>query len=68
MALDPHVVENGLVGYQLEKNRLVLSRLDAPVYGNIRTGREDGVGWWVIIYFNQWKITGHRVFVVGKPG
>ena len=57
MALDPRVVENGLVGYQLEENGLVLSRLDAPVYGNIRAGREDGVGWWVIIYFNQWKIT-----------
>jgi hypothetical protein len=42
-----YIAEYGLVGHQLEKRPLVLWRLDAPLLGNLRAGRQDSVGGWV---------------------
>ena len=44
MTLDAYVPEDGLVGHQWEERLLVLGRLDAPVLGNSRVGRQVWVG------------------------
>lgn len=67
----------GFVGHQWEERPLVLSRLNAPVKGNVRAGRWEGVGGeWA----GRWEGVGgewehpHRRregnvgFLEGKPG
>lgn len=46
MAPAAYVGEDGLVGHQREERPLVLRRLNAPVYGNARTVRQEWVGGW----------------------
>jgi hypothetical protein len=42
-----YVAQNGLVEHQWEERPLVLGRLDAPVWGNARTGKWEWVDGWV---------------------
>ena len=37
-------VEDGLVGHQWEERPLVLERLNAPMEGNARVGKQEWVG------------------------
>lgn len=39
---------DGMVGHQWEERFLVLSRLNVPVLKNIREGKWEGVGDWVM--------------------
>ena len=43
--LTVYVAEDGLVGHQWEVRLLVLRRLNAPVQGNDRIGKQEWVGW-----------------------
>jgi hypothetical protein len=45
MYLVAHVVEDGLVGHQLEEKLLVLRRSYAPVQGNVRARNLEWMGW-----------------------
>ena len=45
MSLAAYVLEDGLVGHQLEERPLVLRRLYAPEQGNARARKREWVGW-----------------------
>jgi hypothetical protein len=42
MALAAYIAEDGLVEHQWEERPLVLRRFNAPVQGNVRTGKQSG--------------------------
>jgi hypothetical protein len=45
VSLVAYGAEDGLVGHQWEERPMVLRRLYAPVHGNARTRKQEGVGW-----------------------
>jgi hypothetical protein len=45
MAPAAYVAEEGLVVHQWEERPSALRRLDALVYGNPTTGKQEWVGW-----------------------
>jgi len=47
MAPSAYVAQDSFVWHQWEENTLVLSKLDAPVKGNDRAGRWEGIGRWM---------------------
>jgi hypothetical protein len=45
MAPAANVADDDLVGHQREERTFVLRRLDVPVSGHARTGKQDWLDW-----------------------